>query len=195
MTDNDSQSSSRIDIDADTVVYSSRNVTVGINDAGEGYVEFSVGPDSVHRFEVSTDQIEAFVATRRDEAPAPPSPPEEALSNEDVSVPDGWNHVGLQHTGGGIWLRVFRKELTEDNYLEVGYNPRTLEGVDASAYSITSGFCGVVAEVPLNDPHTETEDYPDNEATPSDALSEAQDLMTDINDEAYADRIAVLTEG
>jgi hypothetical protein len=174
MSESDSPDDNSIDIPNGTPVYGNDKVEVGIDEDGNGYVECKTTDDDPYRFSVPSTEIEEFATIRSENTPPAPTPPEDIIPDDEVEPPDGWTGGNVEHTGGNIWCRIFRKERHDGSYIEVIYNPRFNDGVSAGAYGPDHEWLGEIDTIGLGKNPMETE-----------AISAAEELMEHIDNGEY----------
>ena len=106
------------------------------------------------------------------------------IPDDEVDAPDGWNGGNVEHTGGGIWCRIFRKQRDGGGRIEVLYDPiPTIQGVSAGAYGEEGDWLGEITHSNLTGDPMETQ-----------AVTAAHDLIEEIDNGEYDDEIAELYE-
>ena len=184
MTDSDSTENERIDLPNDTLVYGNDKIQIGIDEHGNGFIEYQTRSVDSYRFSVPIDEIEEFVEIQSANGPPVPTRPEDVIADDEIIVPDGWTGGNVEHTGGNIWLRIFRKKRPGSGYIEVSYDPiPEIKGVQAGAYDEEGAWIGEIDHEPLSGDPMEQQ-----------AVEAARDLMERINNGEYYYRIQDLYE-
>lgn len=141
---------------------------------GVGYIKLPVFADGeVMEFSIPKDEVEQYVERREEKCPTPSVP--DGFS-EKLSSPRDWEGGNTEHTGGGIYCRIWRKE-TSNYELEVIYGVPDPDGVGLNLYGDDGSWtCEVdLAKVP--------------ERTDDKAAQAANQLMRAVDEGAYDDII------
>jgi hypothetical protein len=157
-----------------TVVYKTGKIELGISDEGNGYITFETVNGESYTVSVARDDITEFVTSRSESHPTP-TPPEDTL--DAVTAPRDWTAGNVVHTGGGIWCRIWRKEISR-GCLEVIYDPTELTGVDLGLYGPGDAWLGRLDSVSL-----------EPTATEEDAVQAANSLMDAVDDGKFKEEI------
>lgn len=153
---------------------------IGVKD-GTGYIKLPVGHDGeISEFPTTVEAVEQYMIDREQRHPTP-TLPDDIDKNPTVETPPTWERGTAVHTGGGIYNRIWAKEL-EQGYLEVGYKLPTTDGVSAGLYNDDGEWLGDVTHTSIN------------EATPDkEAQEKALELMKEIDTGDYDNKINSLT--
>lgn len=139
MTENDDQNSDGGWESSDRVpIYGRKGLEIGFEEDERGYIYVKTHSTS-YEFEVDVDQVKDFQSQLQEQSPEGPTKPDNVIDDDEINVHDNWNHVGVKHTGGGIWTRIFNKEV-DGGKLEVAYRPDGLNGVSLGFYEESQWF-------------------------------------------------------
>jgi hypothetical protein len=178
MTDNNEN----IDLPDDTVIYGNARFDVGVDADGNGYVECRPRKQDPFRFPTPLSKVKDFA--RRQSANSPPMPTSPEDAKDSVQVPENWTGGKVEHTGGGIWCRIFRKSL-DNGHIEVIYNARDRRGVTAGVYGDDGAWLGEIDTIEAT-----SEPGSDEELV----LKAANELMECIDNGQYGTQITELVE-
>lgn len=108
---------------------------------GEGYIRIPIFMDGeVVKFSIPRQEVEWYMERREEKYPSPKVP--DGFRN-DLPSPEGWSGGSAEHTGGGIWCRIWRKEI-EGGHLEVIYGIPSCDGVSINVYAPEWEWCGEI---------------------------------------------------
>lgn len=126
---------------------------------GRGYVTVQAPDGYPFTFWVADDAITRFQDTLQRTRPSP-SPPD---GFDDVRPgPYGWVGGNAQHTGGGIFCRVWTREMTisgSEVTVEVIYSVPDCTGVDAGVYNSESTYLGTIDHKSPPSQEAQTDDH------------------------------------
>lgn len=150
MAHGDPEDGPTIDLALGTAVYGTKNIEVGVDETDRGYLEVETLRGISHKFSVDKGEIEDFTESLAAESEAGPTLQAPEDMPEDIDSPEGWT-AAVEHTGGGIWLIIFRKCFNNGRRIEVTADVNDPQGVSIGGYR-DGYWLGEIAQVELYNP-------------------------------------------
>lgn len=174
----ESASSNNTDPHENSTLYKTGTVEIGIED-GEGYITATPTGREQFQFTVPTEQVRLFARKLKEEPPLPEGP--EGF-RETVEGPEKWDGGHPYHTGGGIFARLWTRQLDVDGQTviaEVGYPIPECNMVGVNLRGEQREWLGEVT----------AESQPSKYQTDGDCAARAQELMEKVDAGDFHEKI------